>query len=58
VVLIGNGTGELKGADDARRAAVFSRDNLPDSIVFDHRRIIDDYFRYEATGERPRVTHS
>lgn len=55
MVFIGTGTGELKGADDACRADVFSQENLPDAIVFDHRKIIDDYFRYAATGKRPQM---
>lgn len=54
VVFIGEGTGVLKGRDDARRAAVYTRDTLPDAIAFDHREIIEDYFRYAATGERPK----
>jgi len=54
VVFIGKGTGTLKGRDDARRAAVYARDTLPETIAFDHRAIIEDYFRYVETGERPR----
>jgi len=55
VVFIGEGTGVLKGRDDARRAEVFLRGNLPSNIAFDHREIIDDYFRYVETGMRPRL---
>jgi 8-oxo-dGTP diphosphatase len=58
VVFTGTGTGELKGADDARRAEVFTQENLPDSIVFDHRQIINDYFRYATTGQRPKIRQS
>lgn len=32
-------------ADDAAEAAVFTADNLPDQIAFDHRQILADYFR-------------
>lgn len=53
MVFIGAGAGELKGADDARRAAVFTQQSLPDTIAFDHRQIINDYFTYVATGVRP-----
>ncbi len=39
---------EAKGApmagDDAERAVLFSRDSLPEPIVFDHKKILDDYF--------------
>ncbi|HAR95365.1 MAG TPA: NUDIX hydrolase [Deltaproteobacteria bacterium] len=55
MVFIGTGTGELKGADDARAAKVFTEQNLPETIVFDHRQILDDYFRYTATGKRPQI---
>jgi 8-oxo-dGTP diphosphatase len=55
VVFIGIGAGTLKGRDDARQAEVFGPDNLPGQIAFDHRKIIQDYYRYLATGVRPRV---
>lgn len=39
---------EAKGApmagDDAEEAILFSRDSLPEPIVFDHKKILDDYF--------------
>lgn len=43
-VYIGRAQGTPRGGDDAGKARVFSRDNLPD-LVFDHGRIIRDYFR-------------
>lgn len=55
IVFMGGGAGELRGADDARRAEVFTEQNLPDPIVFDHRQIIDDYFAYLVTGQRPAI---
>ena len=55
VVFIGIGTGTLKGMDDARRADVFRADNLPAQIAFDHRKILEDYYRYVATGVRPHI---
>lgn len=45
-VFIGKGTGTPKPADDAKRVGVFTRNHLPEPIVFDHRKIIGDYFRY------------
>ena len=45
-VFIGIGAGTPKAADDAKRLDVFTENDLPESIVFDHRKIIDDYFRY------------
>jgi 8-oxo-dGTP diphosphatase len=55
VVFIGIGAGTLKGRDDARQAEVYSPNNLPEQIAFDHREIINDYYRYLATGLRPRL---
>ena len=55
VVFIGSGTGMLKGMDDARRAEVFRADNLPEKIAFDHRKILEDYYQYVASGVRPGV---
>ncbi len=56
VVFIGEGAGVLKGCDDARRAAVYMPDELPEDIAFDHRAIIDDYFRYARSGIRPKIS--
>lgn len=53
VVFIAEGTGTLKGADDARKAVVYTEDNLPAMIAFDHGEILEDYFTYVATGRRP-----
>jgi 8-oxo-dGTP diphosphatase len=39
-------------ADDAKNAGVFHQDNLP-PLVFDHDRILRDYFAYKKTGKRP-----
>ncbi len=38
------GRGRLKAGDDAGKAAVYTRENLPENIAFDHRQIISDYF--------------
>jgi ADP-ribose pyrophosphatase YjhB (NUDIX family) len=53
IVFAGKGRGTLKGRDDAREAAVYTEQHLPESIAFDHREILADYFRYLKTGERP-----
>lgn len=44
VVFIARGNGDLQAADDAVDAAVFTKDDLPDDIAFDHRAILEDYF--------------
>ncbi len=42
-VFIATATGDPLGADDALQAKIFTRDTLP-PLVFDHARIIEDYF--------------
>ncbi|MEJ2657187.1 MAG: NUDIX hydrolase [Desulfobacterales bacterium] len=46
-VFIGKGIGAPKPADDAKRLGLFSKHDLPTPIVFDHHKIIRDYFRYK-----------
>jgi ADP-ribose pyrophosphatase YjhB (NUDIX family) len=46
-VFIAKATGIPRAADDAQKAKIFTEDNLPDLIVFDHKKIISDYFRYK-----------
>jgi 8-oxo-dGTP diphosphatase len=43
-VYIASAHGNPVAADDAREAAVFTQNSLPENIVFDHARILDDYF--------------
>lgn len=40
--------------DDAKSLNLFTSENLPDNIVFDHRNILMDYFKYKKTGTRPK----
>ena len=54
-VFIGNGSGTLKPADDAKRAGVFAENDLPEPIVFDHRKIIGDYFRYKKGADKKNI---
>ena len=42
-VYIASARGNPRGADDAKRAEVFELGALPDNIVFDHARILDDF---------------
>jgi 8-oxo-dGTP diphosphatase len=51
-VFIATADGQPVAADDAKRAGVFSQDNLPE-LVFDHDRILRDYFTFKKTGQRP-----
>lgn len=54
-VYIATAIGTPRGADDAKVARVFREDNLPTPIVFDHPRILREYFDYKKFGKRPRL---
>jgi len=43
-VFVAEASGTPVGLDDAAEAGVFTEDNLPENIVFDHRKILSDYF--------------
>ncbi|MFC1558149.1 NUDIX domain-containing protein [candidate division KSB1 bacterium] len=44
VVFTANAEGTPYPADDAEKAEIFTKDNLPDDIAFDHKKILQDYF--------------
>ncbi|MFH0797650.1 MAG: NUDIX domain-containing protein [Candidatus Omnitrophota bacterium] len=43
-VFVAKGEGNSQAKDDAVEIGVFTRDKLPQEIVFDHRQILTDYF--------------
>jgi len=43
-VFIASAAGIPEGRDDAAEASVFSKDEIPDEMAFDHKTIIEDYF--------------
>jgi len=45
--------GRLRAADDAAEVKVFTEGEIPSPLAFDHRRILEDYFRWRRTGRRP-----
>ena len=47
-VYIATASGVLKAADDAKKAAIFFADRLPNPMAFDHGKIIKDYLRYRS----------
>jgi len=51
-VYIAAATGQPRAGDDAGRAAIFHRDDMP-SLAFDHDRILQDYFTFKDTGKLP-----
>ena len=44
--------GTLRAQDDAQGIGVFTENDLPPDLAFDHDQILKDYFRYEKTGRR------
>ena len=52
-VFIATADGTPCGADDAKNAGVFTENELPGPIVFDHAQILADYFSFKKTGKRP-----
>lgn len=44
-VFLAEGEGELRAADDAAEAGVFTPGTLPSPLAFDHGQILDDYFK-------------
>jgi len=47
-VFVATAQGIPKAADDAKTAAIFRAEKLPVPIVFDHARIIEDYWHYKG----------
>jgi ADP-ribose pyrophosphatase YjhB (NUDIX family) len=46
-VFIASSNGFPKAGDDAKNLNIFSQKTLPDTIVFDHRKILTHYFMYK-----------
>ena len=45
IVYIGRAKGKPEAKDDALEIGIFTRENLPQEIAFDHREILNDYFK-------------
>jgi len=54
-VFIARAAGTPVAGDDAAEARAFPPADPPPPLCFDHGRILDDYRRYLATGQRPRL---
>jgi len=48
VVFKARARGKPRGRDDAREARVFTRRTMPRRMAFDHRAILNDYFRHRG----------
>ena len=49
-VFVAEADGIPKAKDDAKGIGVFKEDNLPQPLVFDHKEILKDYFRWKREG--------
>ncbi len=49
-VFAATATGTPTAGDDAAGAGVFTEDNLPEDLAFDHRDVLADYFRWKEEG--------
>ena len=47
VVFIAHGEGTPRPNDDAKDLDIFTEESLPSPIVFDHEKIIQDYFKFK-----------
>ncbi len=54
VVFIARAEGIPRAGDDAEGVGLFTKENLPEDIAFDHRRILEDYFNsQDIQGDTP-----
>jgi 8-oxo-dGTP diphosphatase len=47
-VFLAGASGKPVAADDAEEIGIFSEDNLPQPLMFDHGKILADYFREQS----------
>lgn len=50
-VYVAEARGEPQAADDAKNLALFTLDNLPPELAFDHKQVLDDYRKYRDSGQ-------
>jgi 8-oxo-dGTP diphosphatase len=50
-VYVGEAEGMPAAADDAKNCRLFSLDELPESLAFDHAQVLADYKKYRETGQ-------
>jgi 8-oxo-dGTP diphosphatase len=55
ITYLATAIGEPQAADDAKTLGIFTLDQIPQPLCFDHDRIIQDYRRYRYYGLQPRL---
>ena len=52
-VYVATARGAPQARDDAKNVALFTPEQFPQLLAFDHQQILTDYLRFRASGERP-----
>jgi len=52
MVFVATSSGTPKASTDASEIGVFKRGKIPKDLVFDHNKILEDYFKYKNKGEQ------
>lgn len=50
-VYIAEATGMPRAADDAKNFGIYTVDNLPELLAFDHAQVLEDYRVFRSTGK-------
>jgi 8-oxo-dGTP diphosphatase len=50
-VYLADAHGIPQAADDAKNYGLFTLDNMPPQLAFDHAQVLEDYRRYRETGQ-------
>lgn len=52
-VYVATARGAPQARDDAKNVALFTPEQFPQLLAFDHQQILQDYLYFRASGERP-----
>ena len=58
IVYIANGYGDPMAKDDAKSIGLFTVEQVPKLLAFDHQRILQDYFEFRENGILPTIQSS
>lgn len=50
-IYVAQASGQPQAADDAKNVGIFTLDNLPSPLAFDHEMVLADFQRYRETGQ-------
>ena len=50
-VYVAEAVGMPRAADDAKNLTIFTLDNLPQDLAFDHAQVLDDYKNFRNSGQ-------